>query len=130
MSLPSPNSAPSQEKAPDARIINLETAVTTNDEPWPRKGINYRMHPGGVGRHASRHAQMGRQLGTISQHKGGPSERGRLHMANCSLAGRAGKTPGMPCNTLVCCHPLPQAMRPPSRPPASTCACWQITTVG
>lgn len=35
-----------QDKAPDARIINLETAVTTNDEPWPRKGINYRMHPG------------------------------------------------------------------------------------
>ncbi|KAI7840089.1 hypothetical protein COHA_006218 [Chlorella ohadii] len=35
-----------QEKAPDARIINLETAVTTNDDPWPRKGINYRMHPG------------------------------------------------------------------------------------
>ncbi|PRW58531.1 poly-gamma-glutamate biosynthesis [Chlorella sorokiniana] len=37
-----------QDKAPDARIINLETAVTTNDEPWPSKGINYRMHPGNV----------------------------------------------------------------------------------
>ncbi|MFW5947223.1 MAG: CapA family protein, partial [Gemmatimonadota bacterium] len=31
---------------PDARIINLETAVTTHDEPWPGKGIHYRMHPG------------------------------------------------------------------------------------
>lgn len=29
---------------PDLRIINLETAVTRADEPWP-KGINYRMTP-------------------------------------------------------------------------------------
>ena len=36
-----------QDKAPDARVINLETAVTTSPTPWPRKGINYRMHPGG-----------------------------------------------------------------------------------
>jgi poly-gamma-glutamate synthesis protein (capsule biosynthesis protein) len=31
--------------APDIRIINLETAVTVSDQFWPRKGINYRMHP-------------------------------------------------------------------------------------
>ncbi len=31
--------------APDLRIINLETSVTTSDDFWPRKGINYRMHP-------------------------------------------------------------------------------------
>jgi poly-gamma-glutamate synthesis protein (capsule biosynthesis protein) len=31
--------------APHARIINLETAVTDHPEPWPAKGINYRMHP-------------------------------------------------------------------------------------
>ncbi len=31
--------------APDTRIINLETAVTTSQEFWPEKGINYRMHP-------------------------------------------------------------------------------------
>mgnify|MGYP001544761681 CR=1 FL=1 len=30
---------------PDLRIINLETSVTTSDDFWPRKGINYRMHP-------------------------------------------------------------------------------------
>jgi poly-gamma-glutamate synthesis protein (capsule biosynthesis protein) len=30
---------------PDARIVNLETAITRIDDPWPRKGINYRMHP-------------------------------------------------------------------------------------
>ena len=35
-------------EAPDVRIINLETAVTTAAEPWPRKGIHYRMHPGNV----------------------------------------------------------------------------------
>ena len=34
--------------APDVRIINLETAVTSHDGYWP-KGINYRMHPKNVG---------------------------------------------------------------------------------
>ncbi len=31
--------------APELRIINLETAVTTSEHPWPGKGIHYRMHP-------------------------------------------------------------------------------------
>lgn len=35
-------------RAPDVRIVNLETSVTTSDEPWPDKGINYRMHPANV----------------------------------------------------------------------------------
>ena len=30
---------------PDVRIINLETAVTVSEEPWPDKGVHYRMHP-------------------------------------------------------------------------------------
>jgi len=34
--------------SPDAKIINLETSVTTSDDYWPGKGINYRMHPGNV----------------------------------------------------------------------------------
>jgi len=34
---------------PDARIVNLETAVTTADDAWPGKGIHYRMHPANVG---------------------------------------------------------------------------------
>jgi poly-gamma-glutamate capsule biosynthesis protein CapA/YwtB (metallophosphatase superfamily) len=33
---------------PDVRIANLETAVTASDEPWPGKGIHYRMHPANV----------------------------------------------------------------------------------
>lgn len=33
------------EVRPHARVINLETAVTTADEPWEGKGIHYRMHP-------------------------------------------------------------------------------------
>jgi poly-gamma-glutamate capsule biosynthesis protein CapA/YwtB (metallophosphatase superfamily) len=33
---------------PDARIINLETSVTTSDHFWPGKGIHYRMHPRNV----------------------------------------------------------------------------------
>ena len=31
-------------RRPDAWIVNLETAVTRADDPWP-KGINYRMNP-------------------------------------------------------------------------------------
>jgi poly-gamma-glutamate capsule biosynthesis protein CapA/YwtB (metallophosphatase superfamily) len=30
---------------PDVRIVNLETAITTKDDYWLGKGINYRMHP-------------------------------------------------------------------------------------
>jgi poly-gamma-glutamate synthesis protein (capsule biosynthesis protein) len=33
---------------PDARIINLETAITTSND-WCDKGINYRMHPANIG---------------------------------------------------------------------------------
>lgn len=33
---------------PDARIVNLETAVTVSDDAWPGKGIHYRMHPANV----------------------------------------------------------------------------------
>ena len=35
-------------ESPDARIINLETAVTTSDEASPDKGVHYRMHPANV----------------------------------------------------------------------------------
>ena len=34
---------------PDLRIINLETSVTTSNDFWPGKGINYRMHPDNIG---------------------------------------------------------------------------------
>jgi poly-gamma-glutamate synthesis protein (capsule biosynthesis protein) len=37
-----------ERERPDARIINLETAVTTSDDAWPAKGIHYRMHPANV----------------------------------------------------------------------------------
>ncbi|HEY0720244.1 MAG TPA: CapA family protein [Gammaproteobacteria bacterium] len=33
-----------QQTKPDARILNLETAITTSPQAWP-KGINYRMSP-------------------------------------------------------------------------------------
>lgn len=33
---------------PDARIINLETAITTAEDAWAGKGIHYRMHPRNV----------------------------------------------------------------------------------
>lgn len=32
-------------QGPSLRIVNLETAVTARGEPWPGKGIHYRMHP-------------------------------------------------------------------------------------
>jgi poly-gamma-glutamate synthesis protein (capsule biosynthesis protein) len=34
-----------EDMAPELRIINLETAITTSDAYWRGKGINYRMHP-------------------------------------------------------------------------------------
>jgi poly-gamma-glutamate synthesis protein (capsule biosynthesis protein) len=33
---------------PLVRIVNLETAVSAADAPWPGKGIHYRMHPANV----------------------------------------------------------------------------------
>lgn len=33
---------------PDARIINLETAITASEDADPEKGIHYRMHPANV----------------------------------------------------------------------------------
>ncbi|GAB4818061.1 hypothetical protein N2152v2_005107 [Parachlorella kessleri] len=37
-----------EQHQPNVKLINLETAVTTYDRPWPHKPINYRMHPGNV----------------------------------------------------------------------------------
>jgi poly-gamma-glutamate capsule biosynthesis protein CapA/YwtB (metallophosphatase superfamily) len=34
--------------APDVRIVNLETAVTTSPHAWPGKEIHYRTHPANV----------------------------------------------------------------------------------
>jgi poly-gamma-glutamate capsule biosynthesis protein CapA/YwtB (metallophosphatase superfamily) len=33
----------------DLRIVNLETAITSAETPWPEKGIHYRMHPQNAG---------------------------------------------------------------------------------
>jgi poly-gamma-glutamate capsule biosynthesis protein CapA/YwtB (metallophosphatase superfamily) len=33
----------------DFRIVNLETAITSAETPWPDKGIHYRMHPQNIG---------------------------------------------------------------------------------
>jgi poly-gamma-glutamate synthesis protein (capsule biosynthesis protein) len=33
---------------PDARVINLETSITRQGEPWPGKQVHYRMSPGNV----------------------------------------------------------------------------------
>ncbi|WP_243345647.1 CapA family protein [Parabacteroides sp. FAFU027] len=35
--------------SPDIKIINLETAVTSSEECWPDKEINYRMNPRNIG---------------------------------------------------------------------------------
>jgi poly-gamma-glutamate synthesis protein (capsule biosynthesis protein) len=35
-------------RAPDVRIVNLETAATISDEAWPGKEVLYRTHPGNV----------------------------------------------------------------------------------
>src|SRR5437762_5453057 len=33
----------------DLRIVNLETAITSTETPWPNKAIHYRMHPQNIG---------------------------------------------------------------------------------
>lgn len=38
-----------ERRAPDLRIVNLETAVTSSDDAAAGKGINYRMHPANIG---------------------------------------------------------------------------------
>ena len=35
--------------AVDARIINLETGITTSDDYWPAKEVCYRMNPRNIG---------------------------------------------------------------------------------
>jgi poly-gamma-glutamate synthesis protein (capsule biosynthesis protein) len=37
-----------ERRRPDARIVNLETAVTARGSPWRSKSIHYRMHPRNV----------------------------------------------------------------------------------
>ncbi|OJH37580.1 poly-gamma-glutamate biosynthesis protein [Cystobacter ferrugineus] len=37
-----------ERRAPDVRLINLETSITTREEWWPDKGIHYRMSPAHV----------------------------------------------------------------------------------
>jgi poly-gamma-glutamate synthesis protein (capsule biosynthesis protein) len=37
-----------ESECPDARIVNLETAITAADDACPGKSIHYRMHPGNV----------------------------------------------------------------------------------
>lgn len=37
-----------KQKAPELKLINLETSITTSDQAWPGKGIHYRMHPENV----------------------------------------------------------------------------------
>ena len=37
-----------ESERPQVKLINLETAITHSDTPWPDKGINYRMSPANV----------------------------------------------------------------------------------
>lgn len=37
-----------EQQKPTKKIINLETSVTTHDDPWPLKGIQYRMNPANI----------------------------------------------------------------------------------
>lgn len=34
---------------PELRLVNLETAITLSDRPWPGKGVHFRMHPANIG---------------------------------------------------------------------------------
>jgi len=36
-------------RRPNLRLVNLETAITHRGQPWPDKGVHYRMHPANIG---------------------------------------------------------------------------------
>jgi poly-gamma-glutamate capsule biosynthesis protein CapA/YwtB (metallophosphatase superfamily) len=36
------------ERAPDVRIVNLETSITVSDDFWPGKAVHYRMNPDNI----------------------------------------------------------------------------------
>ena len=36
-------------RSADARIVNLETSITSRGVPWPNKTVHYRMHPANTG---------------------------------------------------------------------------------
>ncbi|MFM2173732.1 MAG: hypothetical protein RLZZ54_1659 [Cyanobacteriota bacterium] len=33
---------------PELRVVNLETAITSGGQPWPGKGVHFRMHPANI----------------------------------------------------------------------------------
>ena len=33
---------------PELRLVNLETAITNSDRPWPGKGVHFRLHPANI----------------------------------------------------------------------------------
>jgi poly-gamma-glutamate synthesis protein (capsule biosynthesis protein) len=37
-----------ERRAPDVRVVNLETSITRNPNPWRNKDVHYRMHPANV----------------------------------------------------------------------------------
>ena len=37
-----------EQRAPDVKLINLETSITLSNDYWWEKGINYRMHPDNI----------------------------------------------------------------------------------
>lgn len=41
-------SAEWKRRQPLVKLVNLETAITASNTPWPGKGINYRMHPANI----------------------------------------------------------------------------------
>jgi len=36
------------QRRPELRLVNLETAITSRGQPWPGKGVHYRMHPANI----------------------------------------------------------------------------------
>lgn len=37
-----------ERRQPQVRLVNLETAITSAGQPWPGKGVHYRMHPANI----------------------------------------------------------------------------------
>lgn len=37
-----------EQRRPELRLVNLETAITSRGQPWSGKGVHYRMHPANI----------------------------------------------------------------------------------
>jgi poly-gamma-glutamate capsule biosynthesis protein CapA/YwtB (metallophosphatase superfamily) len=112
--------------APDLRIVNLETAVTTSDDAWPGKGIHYRMHPANLPCLAAARIDCCVLANNHVMDWGGQGLKETL----CSLRGAGAPSP-TPCSTRpgwTWCTAIPPTTSKASRSTAASLCCTAAAT--